>query len=117
MGCRWLPLSYAASEGRYRDRDHTADVPRVAPRRLARSRAAPASVCWHRLIPSGGMSTIVREVRLDVEGMSCASCAARVEKALNGLDGVDATVNFATEQATLHCASEIPVEELVGAVE
>src|SRR5262249_25607741 len=36
---------------------------------------------------------------------------------LNGLDGVDATVNFATEQATLHCASEIPVEELVGAVE
>ena len=41
------------------------------------------------------------EVRLDLEGMTCASCAARIEKKLNQLDGVEATVNFATEQATV----------------
>ncbi len=58
-----------------------------------------------------------REVRLDVDGMSCASCAARVEKALNDLDGVAATVNFATERATLQCVGGVPLEELIGAVE
>src|SRR5947207_15265949 len=63
------------------------------------------------------MSGTRTAVRLDLEGMSCASCAARVEKALNGLEGVEATVNFATEQATLHCDPSVPVAELVGAVE
>ena len=50
------------------------------------------------------------ELRLDLEGMTCASCAARIEKRLNGLDGVEATVNFATEQATVHCDADVPVE-------
>jgi Cu+-exporting ATPase len=40
-------------------------------------------------------------LRLDVHGMSCTSCAARVEKRLNRLDGVEATVNYATEKATV----------------
>jgi P-type Cu+ transporter len=57
------------------------------------------------------------EQRLDLEGMTCASCAARIEKALNNLRGVEATVNFATEQATVHRDPEVPVEELVAAVE
>ncbi len=57
------------------------------------------------------------EVRLDLEGMTCASCAARIEKRLNKLDGVEATVNFATEQATVHRDPVIPVEQLVAAVE
>ncbi|MEO8889743.1 MAG: heavy metal translocating P-type ATPase, partial [Jatrophihabitantaceae bacterium] len=39
---------------------------------------------------------------LDVEGMTCSSCAARIEKRLNRLDGVRASVNFATEQANVH---------------
>jgi P-type Cu+ transporter len=56
-------------------------------------------------------------LRLDLEGMTCASCAARIEKKLNKLDGVEATVNFATEQATVHCDSDLPVEQLVTAVE
>ena len=43
--------------------------------------------------------TEVMEVDLRIQGMTCASCAARVEKRLNELDGVTATVNFATEQA------------------
>src|SRR2546430_2413375 len=58
-----------------------------------------------------------RTVRLQLEGMTCASCAARIEKKLSGLDGVDATVNFATEQATVHCAADVPLETLVAAVE
>ena len=49
--------------------------------------------------------------------MTCASCAARIEKKLNKLDGVEATVNFATEQATVHCDADVPVEQLVAAVE
>jgi Cu+-exporting ATPase len=57
------------------------------------------------------------ELRLDLEGMSCASCAARIEKKLNTLDAVEATVNFATEQATVHCGADVPVEQLVAAVE
>jgi Cu+-exporting ATPase len=56
-------------------------------------------------------------VRLDLEGMTCASCVARIEKKLNKLDGVEATVNFATEQATVHCDADVTVEQLVTAVE
>jgi Cu+-exporting ATPase len=57
------------------------------------------------------------EVRLDLEGMTCASCAARIEKKLNKLEGVDATVNFATEQATVRSASPVAAETLIAAVE
>ncbi len=57
------------------------------------------------------------ELRLDLEGMTCASCAARIEGRLNRLDGVEATVNFATEQATVHCDPSVTVDQLLGAVE
>ena len=40
-------------------------------------------------------------IRLDVQGMSCSSCAARIEKKLNKLDGVNASVNYATERAVV----------------
>src|SRR5437868_5611028 len=40
-------------------------------------------------------------VELDVEGMTCAACAARIEKNLNKLDGVEASVNLATEKAAV----------------
>ena len=40
-------------------------------------------------------------VALDIGGMTCASCAARITKRLNKLDGVEASVNYATEQATV----------------
>jgi Cu+-exporting ATPase len=58
-----------------------------------------------------------QEVRLDLEGMTCASCAARIEKKLNKLDGVEATVNFASEQATVHSDRALPIAELVAAIE
>ena len=57
------------------------------------------------------------EVRLELEGMSCAGCAVRIERTLNELEGVEATVNFATEQATVHCTPSVSVDELVQAVE
>jgi Cu+-exporting ATPase len=58
-----------------------------------------------------------KEVRLDVDGMTCASCVARVERKLNKIDGVEASVNFATEQATVTFPTSTTVEELVSAVE
>jgi len=45
-------------------------------------------------------------VELDVEGMTCAACAARIEKNLNKLQGVEASVNLATEKATVRFAPE-----------
>jgi P-type Cu+ transporter len=58
-----------------------------------------------------------KEVRLDLEGMTCASCVARIERKLNKLGGVEASVNFATEQATVHCDQSVAVDDLVSAVE
>ncbi len=55
---------------------------------------------------------------LALEGMTCASCAARIERSLNKLEGVSATVNFATETATVsYDPSVVAPEQLVGAVE
>ena len=62
-------------------------------------------------------SPMANELRLDLEGMTCASCAARIEKQLNKLDGVDASVNFATEKATVRCDPSVTVDALVGVVE
>ena len=57
-------------------------------------------------------------LELPVSGMTCASCAARVERTLNGLDGVTATVNYATERATVDFDDEaVGPEQLVDAVE
>ena len=57
------------------------------------------------------------ETKLDLEGMHCASCAASIERRLNELDGVAATVNLATARATVHSERPVPVYELVAAVE
>ena len=59
------------------------------------------------------MSTLT----LDVGGMTCASCAARIEKRLNRIDGVQASVNFATEQARVEFPDTVSTEDLVAAVE
>ncbi len=57
-------------------------------------------------------------VELPITGMTCASCAARVEKKLNKLDGVEASVNYATERASVrYDARAIELEHLVEAVE
>ena len=56
-------------------------------------------------------------VELVIGGMTCASCAARIEKKLNKLDGVSATVNYATEKAKVTFAGAVTAEDLVAAVE
>jgi Cu+-exporting ATPase len=56
-------------------------------------------------------------VLLELDGMTCAACAARIEKSLNRLDGVEATVNFATEQAAVRYGDDVAVADLVRAVE
>jgi P-type Cu+ transporter len=56
-------------------------------------------------------------VELRLGGMTCASCAARIEKRLNRLDGVEAQVNYATETATVVADPSVPTDELIGAVE
>ncbi|MER7815976.1 heavy metal translocating P-type ATPase [Streptomyces sp. NPDC096153] len=58
------------------------------------------------------------EVELAIGGMTCASCAARVEKKLNRMDGVEATVNYATEQARIsYRDDEVSVRDLIATVE
>jgi Cu+-exporting ATPase len=56
-------------------------------------------------------------ITLDLDGMTCASCAARIEKRLNRIDGVNATVNFATEQASVDYPAGVTADQLVAAVE
>ncbi|MFJ9442908.1 heavy metal translocating P-type ATPase [Kitasatospora sp. NPDC101235] len=56
-------------------------------------------------------------VELSIGGMTCASCAARIEKKLNRMDGVEATVNFATEKARVDFGPGTTVEDLIATVE
>ncbi|NLU66450.1 heavy metal translocating P-type ATPase [Streptomyces sp. HNM0574] len=56
-------------------------------------------------------------VELAIGGMTCASCAARVEKKLNRMDGVTATVNYATEKARIAHGGTVTVEDLIATVE
>jgi Cu+-exporting ATPase len=58
----------------------------------------------------------MKTVKLDVGGMTCTSCAMRVEKKLNKLDGVTATVNYATERATVETQPEVDVQTLIDTV-
>ena len=67
------------------------------------------------------MATAIQQpserVELDLEGMTCASCATRVEKRLNKLEGVNASVNFASERATVAFDPDrTSIEDLIGAV-
>jgi len=57
------------------------------------------------------------EVDLVIGGMTCASCAARIEKRLNKLEGVTATVNYATEKAKVRTTSAMAVDDLIAQVE
>jgi Cu+-exporting ATPase len=57
-----------------------------------------------------------RDLSLDIVGMTCASCANRIEKRLNRIDGVTATVNYATEKAKVTVGGDVGRDDLVAAV-
>ncbi|MFD5224249.1 heavy metal translocating P-type ATPase [Microbacterium sp. NPDC058342] len=56
-------------------------------------------------------------IDLEIRGMTCASCAMRIEKRLNRIEGVTATVNYATEKAQVTAAAVVDPAELIAAVE
>ncbi|MFG2618127.1 heavy metal translocating P-type ATPase [Streptomyces sp. NPDC048507] len=58
----------------------------------------------------------IAAVELSIGGMTCASCAARIEKKLNRMDGVEATVNYATEKAHVSYAGNVRVADLIATV-
>ncbi|UUU22226.1 heavy metal translocating P-type ATPase [Streptomyces sp. DSM 40750] len=62
------------------------------------------------------VSESVHEVELTIGGMTCASCAARVEKKLNRMDGVTASVNYATEKAKVSYPAGVEVADLIATV-
>jgi heavy metal translocating P-type ATPase len=66
--------------------------------------------------PNGGASAIDGEVSLAIGGMTCGACAARVERALNDVEGVVARVNYATERATAVLAGDVAVQRLIDKV-
>ena len=57
------------------------------------------------------------DLELVIGGMTCASCAARIEKKLNKVDGVTATVNYATEKAKVSYTGDLTPDDLVAVVE
>jgi len=59
---------------------------------------------------------VADSIQLAIGGMTCASCAARVEKKLNRMDGVTATVNYATEKARITFPDTVTAEDLVATV-
>jgi heavy metal translocating P-type ATPase len=76
---------------------------------------APAATGGHgQETPRGGDG--LRELELSVAGMTCAACAARVEKKLGKLDGVRAAVNYATGTALVTAPASMPVQILTEAV-
>jgi P-type Cu+ transporter len=67
--------------------------------------------------PTDGQDSDTAGVELEIGGMTCASCAARIEKKLNRLDGVSASVNFATEKARVSFPGRISADDLIAVVE
>jgi P-type Cu+ transporter len=67
--------------------------------------------------PSAQRSIGQHQIELSISGMTCASCAMRVEKKLNKVDGVTATVNYATEKARVSYPDPVSPDDLVATVQ
>ena len=63
------------------------------------------------------MSQLLEPVTLSIQGMTCSSCVNSVEKALNKVEGVSATINFATETAHILAPADISPKDLIKIVE
>ncbi|MFI7434358.1 heavy metal translocating P-type ATPase [Micromonospora haikouensis] len=66
--------------------------------------------------PTRPLPVAPNRIELAIGGMTCASCAARIEKKLNRMDGVTAMVNYATEKATVSYADDVTPDDLIAAV-
>src|SRR6476469_10723785 len=66
---------------------------------------------------AGPATAAGNQIELAIGGMTCASCAARIEKKLNKLDGVTATVNYSTEKAKVTFPDTLTPADLVATVE
>ncbi|WP_344752888.1 heavy metal translocating P-type ATPase [Leifsonella bigeumensis] len=64
-----------------------------------------------------GGAGLAPALELEIGGMTCASCATRVERKLNKLPGVEASVNYATEKARVQVPDDLNVEAVIAAVE
>ncbi|TXR95147.1 heavy-metal-associated domain-containing protein, partial [Streptomyces sp. col6] len=72
----------------------------------------------HSATEAGAPAAELSQAEFMIGGMTCASCAARVEKKLNRMDGVTATVNYATEKARVsYDGAGVSVRDLVATVE
>ena len=69
------------------------------------------------MITDNTPSTGVAGIELQIGGMTCASCANRIEKKLNKLDGVTASVNYATEKASVTGPDDLDPQALIAEVE
>ncbi len=94
----------------------------------ARDGIAASILHYHPFVASHSQSPLsgkalnappqLESIDLAIEGMTCAACAARIEKALKRIDGVDAAVNLASERAHVRYPQHlVSVEQLVGAIE
>ena len=82
-----------------------------------RGTALPATADIARAIEDAGYSVGAGEAELEIEGMTCASCVGRVERALQAVPGVlDASVNLATERARVQTAGRADITQLLAAV-
>ncbi len=69
-------------------------------------------------MPGTTSNSVLGYIDLDVTGMTCAACAARIERKLNKVDGVTATVNYATEKARVRLGeSSLDVDDLIATIE
>ncbi|GIF16693.1 heavy metal translocating P-type ATPase [Actinoplanes teichomyceticus] len=66
---------------------------------------------------TGPLPVAPHRIELAIGGMTCASCAARIEKKLNRMEGVTATVNYATEKASVAYAEGVTTDDLIATVE
>ncbi|WP_085950578.1 heavy metal translocating P-type ATPase [Gordonia aichiensis] len=67
--------------------------------------------------PAPGLESGPQRIQLDVTGMTCGACAARVERKLNKVDGVKASVNYATRVATIDAVADVNATTLCEVVD
>lgn len=61
--------------------------------------------------------TVNKEVHIDIQGMTCAACSSRIERGLNKMDGVEATINLALETGKISINNELTAEDIIQKIQ